>query len=142
MGLDPDMADKYIVTYTSGIPRSAVDKTYAILKQTIVENIKYVIIAGLSNGYYYRFEGDIKENTFAAPEKIEVINNERDPVPLSGSYRFFNIGKSTYLYDCKANLPLSFEAIKDEKGKISAFRYKAPVDTATATGDDTLNTSN
>jgi len=136
MGLDPGMADKYIVTHTGDIPRSAVDKTYAILKQTIVDNIRYVIIAGLSDGYYYRFEGDIKENSFVAPEKIDVTNNDGNPVPLGGSYRFFNIGRSIYLYDCKANLPLNFEATKDEGGKISGFRYKAPaVDSVAAPAD-------
>jgi len=141
MGLDPDMADKYIVTHTEGLPRPAVDRTYAVLKQTIVDNIKYVIIAGLSDGYYYRFEGDIKENRFVAPEKIAVINSNSDPVPLGGSYRFFNIGRSAYLYDCKANLPLNFEAIEDGNGKIYAFKYKPPVDTM-AVPADTLSTTN
>ena len=141
MGLDPDMTDKYIVTHTENLPRAAVDRTYAVLKQTIVDNIKYVIIAGLSDGYYYRFEGDIKENKFVAPEKIEVINGNSDPVPLGGSYRFFNIGRSAYLYDCKANLPLNFEAVEDSNGKIHAFEYKLPVDT-TAAPADTLSTTN
>jgi len=141
MGLDPGMADKYIVTHTADIPRSAIDRTYAVLKQTIVDNIKYVIIAGLSDGYYYRFEGDIEKNSFTAPEKIMVIDNSNTAVPLSGSYRFFNIGKTAYLYDCKANLPLSFEAVKDEQGKISTFRYKPPVDTAIAPGQDVSDTT-
>ncbi len=138
MGMDASFSDKFIVTNTNNLSRSVIDKTYAIMKQTIVDNVKYIIIAGLSDGNYYRFEGDIKENTFEAPEKVEVRNGIDNPMPLTGSYRFFNKGKLVYLYDCKANVPLNFEAIRDDKGRYIAFEYKAPVDSATTAPDTVI----
>jgi hypothetical protein len=138
MGMDPTLSDKYIVTNTANLSRTVIDKTYAIIKQTIIENVKYVIIAGLSDGNYYKFEGDIKENVFAAPQRVEVDNGIDGSVPLTGSYRFYNKDKQIYLYDCKANLLLSFVAVRDNKGYLHAFEYIPPADTQSMTSD-TIN---
>lgn len=138
MGMDPTLSDKYIVTNTANLSRTVIDKTYAIIKQTIIENVKYVIIAGLSDGNYYKFEGDIKENVFAAPQRVEVDNGIDGSVPLTGSYRFYNKDKQIYLYDCKANLPLSFVAVRDNKGYLHAFEYIPPADTQSMPSD-TIN---
>lgn len=126
MSLDGDTENKYIALHTSGIPRSAADATYGIIKQTIRENVKYIIIAGLSDGYYYSFEGDIKNSDFSAPERIMLTNAEKQTQPLKGAYRFMNKDGKIILYDCLTNTPTNYEAEKDGNGKITAFVYKAP----------------
>lgn len=126
MGLDPAMENKYITIHAGGIPRSVQDATFAVIKQPVVENVKYVIIAGLSDGFYYSFEGDIKNNNFNAPQKIMVVNAEGQTLALSGNYRFMNKDNKIILYDCITNTPTNYEAKKDANGKITAFAYKEP----------------
>lgn len=126
MSLDGDMENKYISIHAGGIPRSVLDATFAVIKQPVVENVKYVIIAGMSDGYYYSFEGDIKNNNFSPPQKIMVINTEGQTVALSGNYRFMNKDNKIILYDCITNAPTNYEAKKDANGKITAFEYKEP----------------
>lgn len=126
MSLDGDMANKYIAIHAAGIPKSALDASFAVIKQPVVENVKYVIIAGMSDGYYYSFEGDIKNNNFKAPEKIMVINAEGQTLPLSGNYRFMNKDDKIILYDCVRAAATNYEAKKDSNGQITAFEYKEP----------------
>jgi len=126
MSLDPATSDKYITLHTSGIPRSAAEATYGIIKQTIKENVKYIIIAGLSDGFYYSFEGDVQTNDFKAPRRIIVRNADKESRPLSGRYRFMNKDSRIILYDCVTNTPTEYEAEKDSDGRISAFVYNPP----------------
>lgn len=126
MSLDGDMENKYIALHAGGIPKSVLDATFAVIKQPVTENVKYVIIAGMSDGYYYSFEGDIKNNNFEAPQKIMAINAEGQTVALSGNYRFMNKEDKIILYDCISNAPTNYEAKKDTNGKITAFEYKEP----------------
>ncbi|WP_118974324.1 hypothetical protein [Taibaiella koreensis] len=126
MSQDGDLESKYIALHTSGIPRSAADATYAIIKQPIKENVQYVIVAGLSDGFYYRFAGDIKNNDYTAPEKIMVTMEDKTEKPLNGAYRFMNRDGKIILYDCVTNTPTYYEAKKDANGNISAFVYNAP----------------
>ncbi len=126
MSLDAGMENKYIAIHAAGIPRSALDATFAVIKQPVTENVKYVIIAGMSDGYYYSFEGDIKSNNFIAPQKIMVINAEGQTEPLSGNYRFMNKDGNIVLYDCIRAATTNYEAKKDANGKITAFEYKEP----------------
>lgn len=126
MSLDAGMENKYIAIHAGGIPRSALDATFAVIKQPVTENVKYVIIAGMSDGYYYSFEGDIKSNNFTAPQKIMVINAEGQTEPLSGNYRFMNKDGNIILYDCIRAAATNYEAKKDDNGKIVAFAYKEP----------------
>ncbi len=126
MSQDGDTENKYIALHTSGIPRSATDATYGIIKQTIKENVKYILVAGLSDGYYYSFEGDIKNSDFTAPQKIMITNADKQTQPLKGAYRFMNRDGKIILYDCLTNKPTDYEAEKDNNGRISSFVYNAP----------------
>lgn len=126
MSQDGDLESKYIALHTSGIPRAAADATYGIIKQPIKDNVQYLIIAGLSDGFYYRFEGDIKNNNYTAPQQVMVIGEDKTSKPLSGTYRFMNRDGKIILYDCATNTPTYYEAKKDANGQISAFEYKAP----------------
>jgi hypothetical protein len=126
MSLDPAMENRYITLHTNNIPRSAVNATYGIVKQTITANVKYILIAGLSDGYYYSFEGDVQSNDFTAPQKIMLTNENNEEKPLTGTYRFMNKDGKIILYDCLTNAPTNYEAQKDGDGKITAFAYKEP----------------
>lgn len=126
MGMDNTTDNKYIALHTSGVPRASINATYGIIKQTIKENIKYVIIAGLSDGYYYSFEGDVRSNSFTEPQQIMVTNADGESKPLSGAYRFMNKDNKIILYDCVLNAATNYEAEKEGSGKITAFKYEAP----------------
>lgn len=126
MSLDPATSDKYIALHTGGIPRSAADATYGILKQTIKENVKYVLIAGLSDGFYYRFEGDVQSNDFSAPQKVMITDADKATKPLTGAYRFLNKDDKIILYDCVTNTATDYVAEKDGDGRIATFVYTAP----------------
>jgi hypothetical protein len=126
MSLDPGMENRYITLHTNNIPRSAVNATYGIVKQTITANVKYILIAGLSDGNYYSFEGDVQSNDFTAPQRVMLINENNEEKPLTGSYRFMNKDGKIVLYDCLTNTATNYEAQKDSDGKITAFAYKEP----------------
>lgn len=126
MSQDGDLESKYITLHTSRVPRAVIDATYGILKQTVKENVKYVIVAGLSDGYYYSFEGDIKNSEFSPPQKIMLTNADKETQPLKGAYRFMNKDGKVILYDCLTNTPTNYEAEKNGDGKIIGFSYEAP----------------
>lgn len=126
MSMDGDTEDKYIALHTSRLPKAAIDATYSIIKQPIRENVKYVIIAGLSDGYYYSFEGDIKNSEFNAPVKVMLTNADKETQALKGAYRFMNKDGKIMLYDCMTNTLTRYEAERDESGKITGFVYNAP----------------
>jgi hypothetical protein len=126
MSLDPAMENRYITLHTNNIPRSAVNATYGIVKQTITANVKYILIAGLSDGNYYSFEGDVQSNDFTAPQRVMLINENNEEKPLAGSYRFMNKDGKIILYDCLTNTATNYEAQKDGDGKITVFAYKEP----------------
>lgn len=125
MSLDPAMENRYIALHTSDIPRAAAEATYGIIKQSITNNVKYILVAGLSDGFYYSFEGDIQSNDFSAPQKIMLVTEEGEK-PLTGPYRFMNRNGKIILYDCMTNSPTNYEAQKDSDGRITAFEYKEP----------------
>jgi hypothetical protein len=145
MSLDPAMENRYITLHTNSIPRSAADATYGIIKQNITNNVKYILIAGLSDGYYYSFEGDVQSNDFTAPQKIMLVTDEGEKA-LTGTYRFMNRDGKIILYDCLTNSPTNYEAQKDGDGKITSFAYKEPklldqIIDAILPGDNTDTTS-
>lgn len=126
MSLDPGTEDKYIALHTNSIPRAAADATYGIIKQNIENNVKYILIAGLSDGYYYCFEGNIQSNDFTAPRKITIVTENDENKMLTGAYRFMNKEDKIILYDCVTNAPTNYEAQKDGEGRITSFVYKKP----------------
>ena len=141
MSLDPAMENRYITLHTADIPRSAAEATYGIIKQNITNNVKYILIAGLSDGYYYSFEGDVQSNDFSAPQKIMLVNDQGEK-PLTGNYRFMKRDGKIILYDCTTNTPTNYEAQKDGDGRITGFVYKEPhlldqIIDAITPGDDT-----
>lgn len=126
MSLEPGNTDKYITLHTNSIPRSAANATYGILKQNIKTNVKYNIIAGLSDGYYYSFLGDIQANEYQAPQQISMIDEAGNSKPLVGTYRFINTDGDIKLYDCLTNSSTYYKAVKNDDGNIASFKYDKP----------------
>lgn len=135
MSLDPGTEQKFITLHTNSIPKSAVNATYGIIKQSIKTNVKYNIIAGLSDGSYYSFIGDIQNNEYTAPQKIMMIDADGESKPMAGSYRFINKDGRIALYDCMTNSVTDYKSQKDANGNISSFVYEAP-----SVIDDTIDT--
>lgn len=68
----------------------------------LIENQKgklYTIIAGLDDGKYYRFAGDISTNTFLKPEPVMVQTPDGQVGELTGNYRFVKNGNEWKLFN-------------------------------------------
>jgi hypothetical protein len=126
MGMDPGTDQKFIQLHTNSIPKSAVNETYGIIKQAIKTNVKYNIIAGLSDGFYYAFLGDIQSNEYTAPQKVMMVDANGETKALAGSYRFINKDGRIALYDCMTNSVTNYLSQKDANGNIMSFVYEAP----------------
>jgi hypothetical protein len=126
MSMDATTDQKYIVLHTNNIPKSAVNATYGIIKQSIKTNVKYNIIAGLSDGDYYSFVGDIQNNEYTALQKIMLTDASGENKPLTGPYRFINREGRIVLYDCMTNSVTDYKSKNDANGNITSFVYEAP----------------
>jgi hypothetical protein len=144
MSADASTDQKYISLHTNNLPRSAVRATYGIVKQSIKTNVKYNIIAGLSDGYYYSFIGDIQNNEYAAPQKIMMIDADGESKPMTGAYRFINRDGRIVLYDCLTNAVTNYKSQKNTEGNIASFVYEAPtdiIDDILGNDDDAIDTA-
>jgi hypothetical protein len=141
MSIDASTDQKYIALHTNNLPRSAINATYAIVKQPIKTNVKYNIIAGLSDGYYYSFVGDIQNNEYVAPQKIMMVDADGESKPMTGAYRFINRDGRIVLYDCLINSVTDYKSQKNADGNIASFVYEAPTNIIDDIlgGDDTLD---
>jgi hypothetical protein len=126
LGMDPGTGQKFIALHTNSIPKSAVNATYGIIKQPIKNNVKYNIVAGLSDGFYYSFLGDIQSNEYTSPQKVMMIDANGETKPLAGAYRFINKDGRIALYDCMTNSVTNYLSQKDANGNIGSFVYEAP----------------
>ncbi|MFT4062219.1 MAG: hypothetical protein QM642_07675 [Edaphocola sp.] len=138
MSQDPSTENKFISLHTSLLPKASVAATYGIIKQTLKDNVQYAIIAGLSDGNYYCFQGNIQDNTFEPPRQILLIESDDETKPLQGEYRFVNRNGNIDLYNCTTNTATDYAAQKDENGIIASFKYKHPdiLDTIFGSDDD------
>lgn len=126
MSMDPSTDQKYISLHTNNLPKSAINATYGIVKQSIKTNVKYNIIAGLSDGNYYSFLGDIQNNEYTAPLPITMVDENGESKPLTGSYRFINKDGRIALYDCLTNAVTNYKSQKNTEGNITSFVYEEP----------------
>jgi len=144
MSIDASTDQKYISLHTNNLPKSAINATYGIVKQSIKTNVKYNIIAGLSDGYYYSFLGDIQNNEFTAPQKITMTDADGTSKPMTGAYRFINRDGRIVLYDCLTNSVTNYKSQKNTDGNITSFVYEAPsniIDDIFGSDDDTSDTA-
>jgi hypothetical protein len=127
----------YIDLHEGNLTKATVGATYGIVKQTIKNGTQYVVIAGLSDGNYYRFEGDVQSNYYNPPTLVNTIDDDGNTQTLKGAYRFINKGGNTFLYDCLTNSTTNYQLTKDGDGKIYQFQYESPslLDTLFGTGN-------
>lgn len=128
MALKSSLANEYILTHSSQLSSSALAATSSIIVQELRPNQHYIIIAGLSNGKYYRFEGDMNTNQYVPPILVQTMaedgTNQQD---LAGNFRFITKGGVTRLYDVNnPNISSNYVLIKDTIGKILAFQHQPP----------------
>lgn len=125
MAKDPLFKNKFISTNQKGMPTNQLPKTQSIIVQELKANQHYVIVAGLDDGNYYRFEGDIKSNDYKAPQlmyKVKDGNKE----PLNGQYRFGKVANVWALYDVKIKTLTHYEIRQDADNKYAYFEYNEP----------------
>jgi hypothetical protein len=126
MSKDASLEDMHIVLNTGNVARASLVNTYGIIRQTIKTNVQYVIIAGLSDGHYYRFEGDVRSNDFKDPIMVTVTHEDGTKEPLNGKFRFMNYDGGIALYDCERGMLTNYRAARDPEGKFGSFEYHAP----------------
>src|SRR5690606_1286099 len=113
---NPTFKQNYIVPNVDGLSKSQIAKTESMLIQEISKNQHLVIIAALDDGNYYRFEGDIKTNTFKAPERVYMVK-DGDRTPLIGKYRFVKQANTWALYDVSSKVNTHYEIRNDSDSK-------------------------
>lgn len=128
MAMAPSLQNNFITTNSARLSKGTLNVTTNMVMQELVANKTYAIIAGLSDGFYYRFEGDASEDNFVAPIRVKMLSgpNDQGQTELQGQYRFINSGGTTKLYDVDSRTITNYELVKDDKGKILDFKYVAP----------------
>lgn len=142
MSLEASLENLYIALHEGNLPKAAINSTYGIVKQTLKNNAQYVIIAGLSDGNFYRFEGDIQSNHFSNPVQVLQKDMEGNEKVLTGAFRFANTGDDIALFDCLTKSITNLVAIKDGDGKFARFEYKAPTILEQIFGTDSTHLQN
>ena len=103
-------------------------RTLGILRQTLVENEKYCMIAKLSNGHYYRFIGDTKNEFYKEPELVEYkFEGDESTSELDGDYLFRYNGKNYDIIDCQSGRKLG-QSVNNNEGAVDYFEFIKPVE--------------
>jgi hypothetical protein len=121
-----DLQGKYIMNACASTNKEIHKKFTCILKQTIIENTRYAVIARLSDGYYYRFYGDLAENSFAKPVRIGYVQKpSSDDEYLMGDllFRYLPATKQYGLYDCNGKSLHYFSEV-DNQNRVWYFLQK------------------
>ncbi|HPI55341.1 MAG TPA: hypothetical protein PLU10_11660 [Chitinophagaceae bacterium] len=103
-------------------------RTLGILRQTLVENEKYCMIAKLSNGHYYRFLGDAKNEFYREPEIVQYkFEGDESTSELEGDYLFRYNGKSYDIIECQTGRKLG-QSVNNNEGAVDYFEFIKPVE--------------
>ncbi len=101
-------------------------KALGIIRQELVKDEKYCLIAKLDNGKYYRFVGDIKNDFYKEPEQVEYqFEDESDLSALEGDYLFKFNGKTFDIIDC-STLQRVGQSVNGNDGAIDHFTFFRP----------------
>lgn len=123
MVITQNMEDKYIPTYSEGLNKNIISITSNLVIQSFNNDQEYVIIAPLSDGFYYKFEGNLKTNSFKPLTQISLIDENKNQIPLTGSYRFIQSEGVWKLYDVQSKSSTYFELKKDAQSRFTHFEY-------------------
>jgi hypothetical protein len=123
-----DLKFRKIIIGSLGFDNNLKSKYSNIIKQEIIPNNRYAIIARLSDGFYYRFYGDLVENSFAKPKRIGYVENPTiDSDFLSGDLLFSYLPnkKKFCIYDCSGK-NLNYYSIHDNQNRVMYFEQQLP----------------
>jgi hypothetical protein len=127
LGYDENLQGKYIMDACASSSKDVRKKMTSILKQEIIANTRFAVIARLSDGYYYRFFGDLAENSFAKPKKIGIVENpESDADCLTGDLFFKYLPKEKVysIYDCNGK-SMNLYSVLDTQNRVMYFKQPA-----------------
>ena len=127
LGYDENLQGKYIMNACASSSKDVRKKMTSILKQEIIANTRFAVIARLSDGYYYRFFGDLAENSFAKPKKIGIVENpESDADCLTGDLFFKYLPKEKVygVFDCNGK-NLNLYSVLDTQNRVMYFKQPA-----------------
>ncbi len=114
-------------------------KALGIIRQELVKDEKYCMIAKLDNGKYYRFLGDIKNDFYKEPEQVEYqYEDESDLSALEGDYLFKYNGKNFDIIDC-SSLKRIGQSVNGNDGAIDHFVFFRPEPEVTPSSDSPVD---
>jgi hypothetical protein len=128
IGFDPTLKGKYILSSCAFANNKLQKQFTSIIKQEVIANNRYVIIARLSDGYYYRFYGDLVENSFAKPKRIGYNPNpSMESEFLSGDilFKYIPAKKQYAMFDCNGKA-LHYYSVLDNQNRIWYFEQQLP----------------
>jgi hypothetical protein len=95
----------------------------------------YEVIARMSDGYYYKFTGNLRANSFVKPRRIGFIANaSADDELMKGDYLFkqYAKDKTVKLFTCDGKTA-DYTSVADSYGGIDYFNYTPTVTEAPST---------
>lgn len=117
-----DLRHTYILSHAENLNNTLRKNTngYIIIEDT--KNKAYTIIAGLSDGKYYQFSGDVSTNTYAKPQIIQAQTEDGQSGPLQGNFRFIRNGGEWKLFDTDSKRTTDYYLVHSEEGYKFVFR--------------------
>jgi hypothetical protein len=101
----------------------------------------YEVVARMSDGYYYKFTGNLRANSFVKPRKIGFTantTNEDDYMKGDYLFKYYTKDKIVKLFTCDGK-PAYYSSVPDSYGGIDYFNYTAPIIDAPTDGADVID---
>lgn len=98
-----DLQGRYLLARAANLNPTLLKNTSSYILIENQKNKLYTIIAGLDDGKYYRFAGDVSTNTFLEPVPVLVQTPDGQIGELTGNYRFVKNGTQWKLFNTDDN---------------------------------------
>jgi hypothetical protein len=101
----------------------------------------YEVVARMSDGYYYKFTGNLRANSFVKPRKIGFaasLQSDDDYMKGDFLFKYYAKDKSVKLFKCDGK-PAYYNSVTDSYGGIDYFNYSPPTIDTPTNGDDVID---
>jgi hypothetical protein len=118
-----NLENKYLAPTVLNQRKDLRKKFSGFIKQEIIANNSFVVVAKMSDGYYYKFFGDLATNEYAAPQRLGYVEKPiTDEESLMGDYLFrYNTKEKNFSLFDKNGQDLHCSSVHDSRNIISYF---------------------
>ncbi len=104
-------------------------KFLPLIKTKLIAENDYMVVAQLSDGYYYIFSGDLSNNKYKTPRRVNLKGGSLNETELNGNKLFaYNSKDKTFsIFDCSGNA-LGYTAVLNADYTIDYFESIAPTE--------------